>query len=165
MTRLSRFLYRHRRLVLILTLVALPIAAISGAGVHDRLTAGGFVPPSAASTHGSDELERLFNAGPSNFILLVRARTGTVADGVNTAAGRALTAELAAEPGVTDVLSYWNIPVDPPERSPLGDFTETQAIIAARLLGDEDAQRHAATLLAPKYTRIDEHFIVTTGGP
>jgi RND superfamily putative drug exporter len=164
MSRLSRFTYRHRRLVLLVTVLALPFAAVAGAGVHDQLSTGGFISPSAPSTQAGRELERLFKAGPSNFILLANVHSGTVGDPDNSAAGRRLTTELAAEPGVADVLSYWNIPVDPPERSPLADFPEKQAVVAARLVGNEGAQRHAAERFAPKYNRSDSHFTITTGG-
>ena len=154
---LAAVLVRRRRLVLALTLVALVVAALGGAGVAERLSAGGFEDPSADSSRAARELERL-GAGTPNLVLLVRG-DGAVDDPRTAASGRRLTDELAAEPGVVGVRSYW-AGGDPRLRSEDG----TSAVVLARLTGDEDQVADRIEQLAPYYAEDRYGLEVRVGG-
>ena len=98
---------RRARWVLLVSAVILVGAAVIGVGAFSKLqTNGAFQDPSADSTTAQRLLDEHFG-GADNVVLLVRARGGTVDDPAVTAAGTAAARRLRAEPGVTDVVSYW----------------------------------------------------------
>ena len=156
-SRTAEMLVARRRLVLALTVLALIVAALGGAGVADRLSAGGFEDPSAESSRAGRALEEL-GAGTPNLVLLVRG-SGTVDDPTTAAAGRRLTQELAAERGVTSVRSYWSSD-DPRLRSEDGQ----SAVVLARLTGDEDAIDARIRQLVPDYEQDRYGLQVRVGG-
>src|SRR5947209_2848285 len=104
LARLAPVLIARRRLVLVLAVVFLALAGGLGGGVAKELSAGGFADPNQQSERAARALEQRFHTGPSNLVLLVDTPGG--ADRQD-AAGAALTAKLAAQPGVEDVVSYW----------------------------------------------------------
>ncbi|MFE3938746.1 MMPL family transporter, partial [Streptomyces goshikiensis] len=71
-----------------------------------------------------------------------------------------LTGLLAAEPGVTGVGSYWRTPM-PALRSEDG----RQALIAARVLGDEKTTTRVLERIAPRYQGEHGPLRVSLGGP
>ncbi|GAA3101852.1 hypothetical protein GCM10020254_54300 [Streptomyces goshikiensis] len=71
-----------------------------------------------------------------------------------------LTGLLAAEPGVTGVGSYWRTPM-PALRSDDG----RQALIAARVLGDEKTTTRVLERIAPRYQGEHGPLRVSLGGP
>jgi RND superfamily putative drug exporter len=157
---LGRFTVRRRRWVLAGTLVGFLAAGALGGGVFDRLSGGGFSDPGAESSLGADRLEEAFGAGDANVVLLVTAKDGSV-DGASVAAeGVRLTEELAAERSIEQAFSYWTLGSAPPLRS--GDGT--QALVLARIGGDEDEVDAAIEELAPRYTRDDDAIDVAVGG-
>jgi RND superfamily putative drug exporter len=158
--RLGRFTVRRRRWVLAGTLVAVVAAGALGGGVLDRLSGGGFTDPDSESTRGADLLEEAFEAGDANLVLLVTAGGGSVDDPAVAAEGVALTEELAAEPFVEQAFSYWTLGSAPPLRS--GDGS--QALVLARIGGDEDEVDAAVEELAPRYTRESDVMTVGVGG-
>jgi RND superfamily putative drug exporter len=158
--RLGRFNVRRRRWVLAGTLVAVVGAGGLGGGVLDRLSGGGFTDPDSESTRGADALEEAFGAGDANLILLVTAGAGSVDDPAVAAAGVALTEELAGEPSIEQAFSYWTLGQAPPLRS--GDGS--QALVLARIGGDEDEVDAAVEELSPRYTRGSDLVTVGVGG-
>src|SRR5690554_5058411 len=109
--RVADLIGRRATAVLVAALVAVAVAGAIGGDVADSLSAGGFSTPDAEATRASDLLEDEFGAGPPNLVLLVRPTneaTDLQAPEVASAA-LALTDELAAEPHVTDVVSYWSL--------------------------------------------------------
>ena len=134
LTRLARFTVRRRRFVLAGALLAFLLAGAIGGGVAERLSSGGFEDPNAESTRAQRLVDETFRNGTPNLVLLVTAENGDVDDPSSADAGRALTAEVAALPGVEQAVSYWTLGNAPPLRSTQGH----QAIVLARITGEED---------------------------
>jgi putative drug exporter of the RND superfamily len=158
LTRFARIALDRRRLVLILALVGFVGAGVYGGGVARELSSGGFQDPASESYQADQDLLDTFGAGVPNLVLLVTANQGTVDD--VAAAGIAVTDELAAEDGVSNVVSYWNLGGAPPLRSD----DATQALVLARIDGDEDAVADRIEELGPAYTRSGESIDVGVGG-
>ena len=112
------------------------LAGVYGGSVAKNLSSGGFDDPHAESTTARLFIERTFGAGSPNLVLLVSPSDRSVDSPASTAAGMALTAELAAEPDVSGVASYWSLNA-PPLRSKAQD----QALVLARITGDEEIGR------------------------
>jgi RND superfamily putative drug exporter len=144
---LARLIVRRRRLVLALAALFAALAATLGGGVADKLSSGGFDDPSAPSTRAKEIVEERFGGGVANLVLVATAADGTVDSPASAAAGAALTARLAAEPGITNVASYWSLQA-PPLRSEEGN----RALVLARIAGDEDAVRDRIEELGPAYS-------------
>ena len=100
------FAVRHRRRILIIAAVIVPIAAAFGLNVAHSLSVGGFVSADAQSEVGRRFLTDQLQSGPPNLVLLVRAKVagfGAVRDAAVVAEGKALTEELKGQrPGVID---------------------------------------------------------------
>ena len=158
--RLGRFTVRRRRWVLGITVIAFLGAGALGAGVIDRLSGGGFDDPSAESSRASERLEETFGAGEPNLVLLVTTEDGSVDDPAVVAAGTELTEELAAEPLIQQAFSYWSLGSAPPLKSTDG----SQALVLARIEGDEDEVDAVVEELAPRYTRDGDVVGVEVGG-
>jgi RND superfamily putative drug exporter len=160
LTRLALAVVRRRVLVLIGTLVALVLAGAFGGDVATRLSSGGFDDPGAESVAADRALTEQFRSGQPNLVLLVTAQTGAVDDAAAADAGRRLTAELAGEPGISTAVSYWSLGAPPPLRS----TDSRQALVLARIDGDEDEVNDRIEVLSPRYTRGDGVLDVRVGG-
>src|ERR687891_1036394 len=160
LSRLGRFTVRRRRWVIVSTLLGVVVAGVVGGGVFERLSGGGFADPDAESTVGEERLERVFRTGDPNLVLLVTARDGSVDDPAVAAEGIALTEELLAERGIRQAFSYWTLGSPPPLRSD----DASQALVLARIAGDEDEVDAVIEQLAPEYTRSDGDMTVDVGG-
>src|SRR5215470_12771997 len=113
--RLGRFLVHRRRWVLALAAILFLAAGLYGGDVASRLSNGGFADPGAESTQAQDYLTNTLHTGTPNVVLVVRpAQSGTVDDPNLVAAGKDITAELAAQPGMEQVTSYWALGSPPP---------------------------------------------------
>ena len=149
LTRLARLATTRSRGVLIAALLFVVLAGAFGGGVAENLTSGGFEDPATESARADEALADRFDTGVPNVVLVVTA-TGDGA-GVDVpsvaAAGRALTDDLAAEEGVTDVVSYWSEGNAPPLRNDDG----TRALVIARIEGDDDQVDERIGELAPLY--------------
>ncbi|WP_371615946.1 MMPL family transporter [Streptomyces sp. NBC_00454] len=162
--RWTRFVTARPRLSLLLALVVTALAVFAGGGAADRMGSGGWEDPGARSTYATEALEREFPGSQPNLLLLVDAGAGVGAAGVDDPAVAAeaerLTAELAAEHGVTGVGSYWQTRL-PTLRSEDG----RQALIAARVLGDEKTVTTVLDRIAPRYRGEHGPVKVSLGGP
>jgi len=148
MERLGRFAVRRRRWILIAGLAGIALAGAFGGNVATHLSNGGFNDPSSQSSRASSTLNRVFHTGNPNLVLLVTARGGSVDAPAVASEGAALTAKLAAEPGVADVASYWRLGHAAALRSTSG----SQALILARITGTDDQVRDRVKVLAAAYT-------------
>jgi RND superfamily putative drug exporter len=157
LARLAPILVARRRLVLVLAFVFLALAGGLGGGVAKELSAGGFDDPKAPSERAAVALETQFHTGASNFLLLVGTPAGV--EGATTP-GTELTRRLAAEPGVTDVLSYWTAG----RADTLRSQDSTQALVLARLTGTQDDRVKRAKALAATYDGTFQGLDVRTGG-
>ncbi|HEV8420475.1 MAG TPA: MMPL family transporter, partial [Actinomycetota bacterium] len=136
------------------------LAGVFGGSVIQRLSNGGFTDPGSESERAEEILDGVFHAGNPNLVLLVTAREGTVDDPAVASAGTALTREVAAEPGIQQAFSYWSLGSPPPLRS----TDSSQAILLARIAGDDDEIRDRVKELSPKYTRSGGPITVAVGG-
>ncbi|MGW1764606.1 MMPL family transporter [Streptomyces sp. NPDC002073] len=156
----TRFVTARPRLSLLLALVVTALAVFAGSGVADRMGSGGWQDPGAESTYATEALEREFPASQPNLLLLVDAGPPGVDDAGVAAEAARLAGRLAAEPGITGVSSYWQT------RSPaLRSADGRQALIAARVTGDEKTASEVLGRIAPSYRGAHGPVRVGLGGP
>jgi RND superfamily putative drug exporter len=156
LNNLATFVVRHARLVLVAALVAVIGMGVLGGGAFGKLQAEGFDDPDAESTAASELIEQHYE-GDSDLVFLARARAGSGSGSVDDPdaadAGAALTAELAADPAVEAVVSYWEVGA-PSLRSEDG----ASALIVANLAEGESADA------VERYTGTAGLLDVTLGG-
>ncbi|MER8042859.1 MMPL family transporter [Streptomyces sp. NPDC094032] len=156
----TRFVTARPRLSLLVALVITALAVLAGSGVGDRMGSGGWEDPDAESTYALEVLEREFPASQPNLLLLVDAGPAGVDSPAVAAEARRLAERLDAEPGVGGVGSYWGT------RSPaLRSEDGRQAVIAARIDGDEKAAGEILERLAPEFRGTHGPVKVSVGGP
>ncbi|GGR96854.1 membrane protein [Streptomyces nojiriensis] len=158
----TRFVTARPRLTLLLALLVTALAVVAGGGVADRLGSGGWEDPGAQSTYAARALEREFPHSEPNLLLLVDAAAGTtgVDDPAVAAEAERLATALAAERGVVGVGSYWRAQM-PALRSEDG----RQALIVARVQGDEKTATAALERMAPRFEGEHGPVRVSLGGP
>jgi putative drug exporter of the RND superfamily len=152
----ARTIVRYRRLVLIGAVVFMAVAGGLGGSVATKLSNGGFNDPTAESTTTKELIDKTFGAGTPNLVLLVTATSGTVDSTAAAESGRALTQELSRTKGVTGVVSYWSL-----QAPPLKSTDNKQALVLARIVGDENEVRKAIVDLSPRFTRADKNAATT----
>jgi RND superfamily putative drug exporter len=104
----GRFIYRRRRLVLVITLIVVAFAGIWGTRVFGSLqTAGGFSTPNSQSQRASDLASATFGRDTADVVVLYQSSRMTVADPAYRAA---VTRTLGALPRgkVESVRTYWS---------------------------------------------------------
>ncbi|WMX46929.1 MMPL family transporter [Streptomyces roseicoloratus] len=156
----TRFVTARPRLTLLVALVLTALAVLAGGGVADRMGSGGWEDPDAESTYAIEVLEREFPGSQPNLLLLVDAGPAGVDDPAVAAEGRRLAERLDARDGVDGVGSYWRTG-SPALRSKDG----RQAVIAARIAGDEKAAGEVLQRLAPEFRGGHGPVEVSVGGP
>ena len=149
--------------ILVIAAVLTALAALLAIHAPAKLQSEGFASPNAPSMLAADRLTAHLGGQP-NLVLLVTARHDTVGTPAVAAAGRQLTARLAASAGVTGVSSYWTSG-DPALRSRSG----SQALVLGTVEGSDPAvTARTKTLVAELSTRAGAHGPVTVrvgGGP
>ncbi|WP_225804637.1 MMPL family transporter [Streptomyces sp. NK15101] len=162
----TRFVTARPRLTLLVALVLTALAVLAGGGVADRMGSGGWEDPAAESTHATRALERQFPGSQPNVLLLVDAGGAGTAGGAApvdapavAAEARRLAERLDAEPGVEGVGSYWSTG-SPALRSEDG----RQAVIAARIPGEEKDAAAVLDRIAPSYRGTHGPVEVSLGG-
>ncbi|MEU4488156.1 MMPL family transporter [Streptomyces purpurascens] len=156
----TRFVTARPRLSLLVALVITALAVLAGSGVADRLGAGGWEDPAAESTRATKVLEREFPGSQPNLLLLVDAGDASVDDPAVAARAKRLAERLASERGVTGIGSYWQSGT-PALRAEDGH----EALIAARITGDEKTAAETLERIAPHYRGVHGPVEVTVGGP
>ncbi|MEV6245561.1 MMPL family transporter [Streptomyces sp. NPDC051742] len=155
----TRFVTARPRLTLLVALVLTALAVLAGGGVADRMGSGGWEDPAAESTYATEALERRFPGSQPNLILLVNAGPEGVDAPAVAAEARRLAERLDAEPGVDGVGSYWSTG-SPALRSEDG----RQAVIAARIAGEEKGAAAVLDRIAPEYRGAHGPVEVSLGG-
>ncbi|MFD7027182.1 MMPL family transporter [Streptomyces sp. NPDC059917] len=156
----TRFVTARPRLSLLVALVLTALAVLAGSGVADRMGSGGWQDPDARSTYATEALEREFPASQPNLLLLVDAGEAGVDDPAVAAEADRLTARLAAERGIAGVGSYWQS-----RRPALRSEDGHQALIAARVEGDEKTTAEVLDRIAPELRGAHGPVRVSLGGP
>ncbi|MFJ8658814.1 MMPL family transporter [Streptomyces sp. NPDC093795] len=155
----TRFVTARPRLTLLVALVLTALAVLAGGGVAERMGSGGWEDPAAESTYATEALERRFPGSQPNLLLLVDAGPAGVDAPAAAAEARALAERLDAEPGVDGVGSYWSTG-SPALRSEDG----RQAVIAARIAGEEKDAAAILDRIAPEYRGAHGPVEVSLGG-
>ncbi|MFD4027476.1 MMPL family transporter [Streptomyces sp. NPDC058576] len=156
----TRFVTARPRLALLAALVITALAVFAGSGVADRMGSGGWQAPDAESTYATEVLAREFPASQPNLLLLVDSGSATVDDPAVAAEAARLVERLEAEPGISGVGSYWGSE-SPALRSEEG----REAIIAARIGGDETTAGETLDRIAPAFAGERGPVTVSLGGP
>lgn len=156
----TRFVTARPRLSLLLALVVTALAVFAGSGIADRMGSGGWEDPDAQSTYATEALDREFPAARPNLLLLVRTGPEGVDDPSIAAEAERLTGRLAGEEGVTGVGSYWRT-----ESPALRAEDGREALIAARIEGDEKTAAGVLERIAPAYRGTHGPVEVSVGGP
>ncbi|MBL1112497.1 MMPL family transporter [Streptomyces sp. 110] len=155
----TRLVTARPRLSLLIALIFTALAVVAGSGVADRMGSGGWEDPASESAYATKALEKRFPASQPNLILLVDSGRKTVDDPAVAAEGRALAKRLSDEKAVTGVTSYWATGAPSLRARDRGE-----AIIAARILGDESAAGKALERIAPHYRGAHGPVEVRVGG-
>lgn len=155
----TRAVTARPRLTLLLALLFTALAVVAGSGVADRLSGGGWEAPDSESSYATKALEEHFPASQPNLVLLVDSRGAGVDSPQVAAAGRDLARRLAADPSIAGVTSYWA--TGAPE---LRAKDRGEAMIAARIVGGDDAVGAAVERIAPAYRGAQGVVDVRIGG-
>ncbi len=142
---LTHLATRHNRRVLIGALILVPVLAVLGGGVEEQLSVGGFIVENSESAEADEILEERFDSGPADWLLVITLRDGLVVDEDVTAAGIMITEEIEADPGVTEVVSFWTL--GPSQTRTLESIDRTAAVVLVSFAGDEDESRETAERL------------------
>ncbi|HKY67952.1 MAG TPA: MMPL family transporter [Acidimicrobiales bacterium] len=157
LTRLARLSTGRSWRVVIAAVLFVLVAGAFGGGVAEDLTTGGFEDPSTESSRADEALAERFGTGTPNVVLLVTATGGDVDSPDAAAAGTAVTDELAAAAGVTDVVSYWSEGNAPPLRNDDG----SRALVIGRIEGDDDVVDARIEELGPRLEQAGDAEAVT----
>src|SRR4029450_9808550 len=122
LARLAHTVIRRRKLVLVGAAMLFALSGSFGGKVSEELSSGGFNDPASESFQADQALLDTFGTGTPNLVLVFTAGAGaSVDDPAMGGAGLALAGELAAEPHVTNVVSYWSLDDAPPLKGINGD--------------------------------------------
>ena len=148
------FVVRRARLVLVAAMLAVVGFGVLGFGAFGKLKTGGFQDPGADSTTAQTLTDQRFG-GADGVVLLVHAKAGTVDSAPARAAGAEAASRLAAVPGVSNVVSYWQTR-NPGLRSKDGKY----ALILGSIRSDLNLSSSELASLRSHNGQVD----VTVGG-
>ncbi|WP_248926904.1 MMPL family transporter [Paenibacillus hamazuiensis] len=160
MRRLGRMIVRRRRMLLIACVIFMVLFGAVGAGTLGALSLSRFDVPGSESDKASQLLHEQFNTGNPNLLLLVTAKNGDVDSAEAAQAGQAIARELAAQPGVNEVTSYWSHRESKVLRSNDG----RKAVVLAWMEGNATEVRSKLTELTPRFFRENDTIKVEVGG-
>jgi len=140
--------------VLVATLLAVIGFGVLGVGAFGKLKTGGSQDPGAGSTTAQTLTDQRFG-GSVGVLLLVHAEAGTVNGAPARAAAAAAASRLAAVPGVSNVVSYWQTH-DPGLRSKDGKY--------ALILGNTKSNRNLSSSQVASLRSHSSQVDITVGG-
>ena len=156
--RLGLAVGRHATLVLIIGGVFLIAAVAIGSRAFGELSSGGFDNPASESSRANSLADEHFGTQP-NLILVATADSGTIDAPAATAAGRALTARLADEPGITVTASYFTTAAPS-----LVATDHRSAMVLAVIAGDQGKMVDRGGQIIDKYSGDHGGLTVRFGG-
>jgi putative drug exporter of the RND superfamily len=151
---IASFVVRRARVVLVVAMLAAIGFGVLGVSSFGKLKTGGSQDPGAGSTTAQTLTDQRFG-GSAGVVLLVHAEAGTVDDASARAAGAQAARRLAAVPGVSNVVSYWQTR-DPGLRSRDGRY----ALILGSTRSDLNLSSSQLASLRSRSVQVD----VTVGG-
>jgi RND superfamily putative drug exporter len=161
LSRLARFVTSHSRQVLLLALLIVLAAAAYGSSAVSHLSGGGFTDSSSPSTKADALLSERFHQGDPNLVFLLKSPSG-----VNSPAARAvgsvLAVDLARQPDVKGVASYWTVP--PAARAGFVSRDGLSALVTAHVVGSDNVTPKRGAALADRYTGTRDGVTVSAGG-
>ena len=159
--RLVRFVISHARQVLFLVVLIVLAAAAYGSSAVSHLSSGGFTDSSSPSTKADALLSQRFHQGDPNLVFLLQS-----ASGVNSPAARsvgaALALDLARQPDVKGVASYWTVP--PAARAGFVSRDGLSGLVTAHVLGSDNVTPKRGAALAARYDGTRDGVTVSAGG-
>jgi len=161
LARLARYVTAHARHVLLVTLLLVLAAAAYGSSAASHLSSGGFTDSTSPSTRADNLLSGRFHQGDPNLIFLVEA-PGGANDQAAREAGASLASQLARQPYVTGVESYWS--VAPAERAGFISRNGDDALVSARVLGNDTTSTNRGYALAKRFDATKDGVVVEAGG-
>ncbi len=144
--RLAPLDVRRRRATLVLFVVGLVAAGVLGGGVFSRLQASGFDDPGSESAAAATYLRDTFGVADPVAVLAVETRDGLDAQ---AAQATALVKKVEAEPGVTQVVSYWTSGKPAPLAGT--DGRTGQVLVFADAAATEDQQDEIAQRIVDRH--------------
>ena len=161
MRKLAIFVVRHSWLVLALAVIAIVLSGVFGAGVHDKLSGGGFEDPSTESNQAREEVAKAFpQASLSDFVLVVTAKRGSVDDAAVTRQATAITRRLREADGVAAADSYWTLG----KVAQLRSRDSHRALIVAALRGEPDEKIKLGGKLAEEFGTDNDVLVALPTG-
>ena len=155
---LGSAVYRHARLVVVLTAVFAVGAGIVALGAFGKLKVGGYVDPAAESTVAAERIDAEFG-GQHNLVFLVSTDGPALDSPEVVAAGTQLTSDLAGEKVLSNVSSYWTT------RNPTLRSTDgSSALVVMHVAGDEDTALKNTEYLYDRYHTTYGDLTVRIGG-
>jgi putative drug exporter of the RND superfamily len=151
---IGSFVVRRARLVLVVAMLVVVGFGVLGFGAFGKLKTGGFADPGAGSTTAQTLTDQRFG-GSDGVVVLVHAETGTVDGAPARAAGAEAASRLAAVPGVSNVVSYWQAR-NPGLRSKDGKY----AVVLGSTKSNRDLSKSELASLRSHTKQVD----VTVGG-
>src|SRR3974377_2043653 len=143
--RLARFVVAAPRLVLGAALLVGVAPGVFGLPVITHLAAGGQQDPTSESARVAQILVEQFGISDQSLVLMLRSDEGAKSPAVTRVADE-LEGELRRSGVVLNVASAWKVP--PAAAVELFSKDGKSGMIVAGLIGGEnDAQKHAATLI------------------
>ncbi len=161
LNKLARFVTSHSRQVLLLAFLIVLAAGAYGSSAVSHLSSGGFTDPSSPSTKADALLSQRFHQGDPNLVFLVQSPSG-----VSTAAARSvgttLAVDLARQPDVKGVASYWTVP--PAAQAGFVSRDGLSALVTAHVLGSDNVTPKRGAALAARYDGTRDGVTVSAGG-
>ncbi|MFI9202280.1 MMPL family transporter [Streptomyces sp. NPDC053048] len=127
-------------------------------GARPGFSGGGYAATGTEAARADAVLAEWFHAGPPDLVLRADADVPATSEQAGRA-GLGLTADLARQPGVERVRSYWN--TGAPE---LLSRDGRGALIVADLAGDDAAAARTAARLVPRFTGVHGPLRVSATG-
>ncbi|MEU9606004.1 MMPL family transporter [Streptomyces sp. NPDC048057] len=156
--RIAELTIRRSKPVLVVAALLVVLMGAVGAGAFGKLAGGGFDDPAAESTRAGQVIDEEFG-GETNLVLLARAEEGRVDAPAAQRSGRDLVAALQKEPGLTNVVSYWDAQ-NPALRSEDG----REAMVLLHVEGEEKEQQEAVERLVDTHAGSREDGLTVRAG-
>ncbi|GAA4807145.1 MMPL family transporter [Nocardioides caeni] len=149
---------RRARLVLALGVLAVVIAGVVGVGAFGKLQTDGFDDPDSDSSRAAALLDERFPGG-ADYVFVIAAGDGDVDSPLSSNAGAELTAQLRADPMLTDVVSYFDT-----RAGPMRSTDGAHALVTASIAPDQDADPAAVLERYDGTTAAGDALTVRIGG-